>query len=94
MTPEERCDEIAKALYMGEIPDFWEAIAKVLITQHIRGAEKVAFEFCADLCMKDAQRVERLCMDPYHDDRYCSTCESMRDEADMLEQRIRGLTLP
>jgi len=33
----------------------------------------------------------RLCADPAHDDRYCGTCEAMRDEADVLEQKLRAL---
>lgn len=35
----------------------------------------------------------RLCQDPSHDDRYCGTCEAMRDEADVLGQKIRAAKL-
>lgn len=38
MTPEDRVDYIAKQLYMGEIPDAWNMMAKDLIAIEIREA--------------------------------------------------------
>lgn len=36
MTPEEHCDEIAKELYMGTVPDAWNSIARSLILRHLQ----------------------------------------------------------
>lgn len=38
MTPKERTDEIAKFLYMGEIPDPWNIIASRVIENTIKTA--------------------------------------------------------
>ena len=42
MTPEERCDAIAKEMYMGEVPDLWNLMARQLIVLHIKQAEEEA----------------------------------------------------
>lgn len=52
MTPQERCDAIAKELYCGSIPDIWCVLAERLIKHHIMEAEREAAERMRDQCLE------------------------------------------
>lgn len=50
-----------------------------------------AYEECAKIAEEHAEGTIKLCNDPAHDVRWCGACSNMRDEADILEQKIRAL---
>lgn len=48
-TAEEYCDEIAKQVYMGQVPDIWNLLAGGIIAKAINSARSEAFEEAAKI---------------------------------------------
>lgn len=67
----------------------WDEVTdKIHATTHDAGFKRGMLR-AAEIAGNHAEGNQHLCADPAHDDRWCSTCEAMSDEADILEQAIR-----
>ena len=52
-SPEEYVDEIAEALYMGEAPDLWNMMAKVLIVRALIAFKDERLDEAVSICNRN-----------------------------------------
>lgn len=65
MTPQERSDQIAKALYMNQIPDIWKLMAETLMVSHLMQVRLETIEECAKVtepfnCLAITEAIRQL----------------------------------
>lgn len=69
MTPSERVDRIAKELYLGQVPDLWNILAKALLERELEAAMREGNNFYDGYALAREQAAN------YLRDHGCTDCE-------------------